>query len=637
MRNAVFVLFLLPYTILAQVITKDNAKGRAKELFDRADHDYAFGKLWLADSLLHEAAKEKDNFIDAWALIGQINLEYLNNYSEAQKAFEKVKLLQANYLPDVDFHIARCLMHKADYGAAKTHLQAFLNTEKKAAEQRLKAEKFLLDCDFAVEAIKNPVDFKPVNLGDGINTADDESMPSLTADGKFLCFTRHTGQGRYQDEDIFMSLQTSAGFAQAHSIGDAINTEQYIEGAQNISPSGKYLFFTTADRPDGVGRADIYMSRRVGDRWERPNNMGSPINTPGYETQPCISADGRALYFSGVKATGEGGSDIWVSLLKDDGTWSEPQNLGRNINTQFNEMRPFIHPDGGTLYFSSDGLPGLGGYDIYVSYRKADGTFGKPQNLGYPINTAGDELGIYVTADGATAYFASEQKDTRGQMDIYSFNMPSNLRPGYTSYIKGNVFDNETRDVIAASIQIYDLETGKLFTSATSDKVNGMFLSTLPSGRNYAVEVLKDGYLFFSKNISLKDVKEGEPYIVDIPLNKIKVGEKVVLHNLFFEPEKFDLKAESNTELEVVAKLMNKNATMKIEIGGHTDNSGSEEKNKTLSENRAKSVYTALVAKGVAAERMSYKGYSSSKPLADNTSAEGKAKNRRTEFIVTGI
>ncbi len=629
--------FLSTSCFAQDVITKQDAKGKAKEYFERADNDFTFGKLELADSLANMAVKEKDNFIDAWLLIGQINLEFLKKYDVALAAFQKSKLLQADYTGDIDHQIARCQMHLADYANAKIHLTSFLHQPKISAAQRLLSEKMLADCEFAVDALRHPVDFKPINLGPSVNTPDDESMPSLTADGKYLCFTRHFGSGRFQDEDIYMSLHTSAGYAPATSIGEMINTERFIEGAQSFSPSGKYLFFTSADRPDGEGRADIYMSRKVGDIWESPNNMGAPINTPGYETQPCISADGRALYISSIRATGKGGSDIWVSYLNDQSGWSIPVNLGSTINTMYDEMRPFIHPDGNTLYFSSNGLPGMGGYDIYVSHRQADGTFGTPQNIGYPINTSGDELGLYVTPDGSTAYFASEQKDSYGQMDIYKFDMPVDFRPGYTSYFKGNVFDADTREPVYANVQVYDLETGKLFATLSTDKVNGIFLSTLPAGRNYGIEVTKDGYLFYSQNISLIDVKEGTPYEIDIPLHKIKTGGVVILNNIFFETGKYELKNQSNSELDVIKKMMDKNPTLTVEIGGHTDNTGGNEINQQLSHNRAKSVYDALIKRGIPADKLSYKGYASSKPVADNGTSAGRAKNRRTEIVVMGI
>ncbi len=628
---------VLPALAFSQVTTKDNAKGKALEYYTRGDNDLALRHFAAADSFLHMAVREKDNFIDAWILIGQLHSQVRRDYPAAIKAFEKVKLLQADYMGDVDFNLGLCYLAVSDYGKAKAAFNAYLALPKLPAQSRLLAEKNVKDCDFAMEAMKHPVDFKPVNLGPGVNTADDESMPSLTVDGKVLYFTSHFGQGRYQDEDIYMSVNTSAGFAAATSIGASINTERYIEGAQNVSPSGKYLFFTSADRPDGTGSADIYMTRKVGELWERANNIGPPINTPGYETQPCISADGKDLYYAGIRATGLGGTDIWVSHLGDDGRWGQPQSVGDNINTMYDEFRPFIHPDGNTLYFSSRGHAGMGNLDVYVSHRQADGTWGKPENLGYPINTSGDELGIFVTADGSAAYYASEQKDSKGGMDIYTFEMPGSMRPAFTSYVKGIVYDRESREPLQSFIQVYDLQTGKLYTTFSSDKMNGNFLSSLPAGKNYAVEVMKDGYLFWSHNVSLKDVKEGTPVEVNIPLQQIKVGEAIVLNNIFYESDKYNLKDESNAELEMVVKLMNKNPTLKIEIGGHTDNTGNEQNNETLSENRAKSVYNYLVGKQIDAGRITYKGYASTKPVASNATEEGKAKNRRTELVVTGI
>ncbi|HLP20179.1 MAG TPA: hypothetical protein VK174_07760, partial [Chitinophagales bacterium] len=381
------VLLLLAAFGFSQVTTKETAKGKALEYFSRADNHIAYKHFESADSLLKLAVKEKDNFIDAWIMIGQLNAQVFKNYEEAIRAFEKVKLLQANYMGDVDFNLGLCYLALSEYGKAKTAFVAYLSLPKLPAESRMLAEKNVKDCDFAADAMKHPVDFKPVNLGSGVNTEADESMPSLTVDGKMLYFTRRFGPDGFEDEDIFVSINTSAGFAAASSISSAINTEEYIEGAQSISPNGKYLFFTSADRRDGVGRADIYMARKVGDLWERANNMGAPINTPGYETQPCISADGKDMYYSGIRANGEGGTDIWVSHLNADGTWSQPQSAGANVNTMYDEMRPFLHPDGNTLYFSSRGLPGMGNFDIYVSKRQADGTWGKPVNLGYPINT----------------------------------------------------------------------------------------------------------------------------------------------------------------------------------------------------------------------------------------------------------
>jgi outer membrane protein OmpA-like peptidoglycan-associated protein/tetratricopeptide (TPR) repeat protein len=622
---------------VAQITTSETAKGRAKELYDKGNNHYAFGRLYLADSLLHLAVQDKDNFIDAWLLIGNINLDYLKNNDEAINAFQKVKLLKADYFPDVDFLLAKGYMNKGEYDNCKTLIEAYLKKEKLNAVNRMWAEKMLKDCDFAKEAMKNPVNIKPINMGNGINTEADESMPSLTADDKYLYFTRHFGTGIGEDEDIYVSVNTGAGFGEAKSVGTTINTEMFIEGAQSVSPSGKYLFFTSADRQDGVGRADIYISRKTGDNWERPNNLGNVINSPGWDGQPCISADGRTLFFSSVKATGRGGSDIYMSTLGADGRWGTPQNLGVNINTQYDEMRPFIHPDGKTLYFSSTGHPGMGNFDFFVSTLQDDGSWGAPKNLGYPINTPGDDLGIFVSTNGQNAYFASEQKDSKGQMDIYTFEMPDVVRPNVVTYVKGIVYDKETKKPLKTNIQIYDLSTGKVFSTLTSDAVNGEFLTTLPAGKNYACQILQDGYLFYSENFSLEEVKDSKPYKLNIQLSPLKVGQVVVLNNIFYDPNLFSLKEESKTEMNTILDLLKKNPTLKIEIGGHTDNTGSDYKNQILSENRAKAVFEYLMENEIAESRVTYKGYSSTKPVSTNDTEEGKAKNRRTEITITGI
>ena len=629
----IFAAFFIPAVSFAQFTTDETVKGKAKEYYESA---YVTKNVVLSDSLARLSVKEKPDFIDGWILIGQDDY-YLKRYADAAKAFETAKAIKEDYKGDINLLLGKCYIGTEQYASAKTCLQKFLTGTKLNAGDKLRAQKLVTDCDFSLEAMKHPVDFKPVNLGAGINSPLNEAGPYMTADGKYLYFTRLMEDVNYAQEDIYYAVKVGDHFGQAQSIGSTINTEQYGEGSVCVSASGKYLFFTSYDRPDGLGNLDIYMSRKVGDVWERPNNIGPPINTPGLDGDPSLSADGKTLYFSSVRSGGLGGRDIWMSTLTDDGHWGTPVNLGDSVNTMFDDEAPFIHPDGQTLYFSSDGWPGMGNFDLYMCKKLPDGKWSKAVNLGYPLNTSGYEVSIFVATDGNMGYYSSERKDSYGGMDIYRFKMPDEDRPVFTSYIRGNVFDNETRDVVSANVQIYDLETGKQYASLSSDKITGLFLSTLPAGKNYAIEVSKDGYLFYSQNISLMDVKGGAPFEVDIPLHKIKIGETVVLNNIFFESDKYDLAPQSKSELEVILKLMQKNPGLKIEIGGHTDNTGSDEKNRSLSEHRAKSVYEYLISKGISADRLSYKGYASSKPVAPNTTPEGKAKNRRTEFIVTGI
>ena len=640
MNKSIFLLLVSMMAFqyaFAQAVTYDHAKKRAQNHFDAGNNAYAFGHYVLADSMLKMAIESEKNFIDAHWLLGNMYLENQRKFDEAVTELKLVEQLNPNYQNLLLLKIGYALFNKGDYDEAKKYFQSFGSIKGITPDYEKEAQHMIKNCDFAKEAVKHPVAFKPINLGPGINTSDDDLMPSLTADEHLLYFTRREKIGRVYDENIFVSENQGGVWQEAQPLGPTINTDEFGEGAHSISASGRYLFFTSCYRPDGTNSCDIYLSKKTGGEWERGKNLGAPINTPAWESQPCLAADGRSLYFVSSRKGGFGGSDIYMSVLQDNGTWSEPKNLGPEINTEANEERPFIHPDGNTLYFSSMGHEGMGDMDFFMSRRQADGTWGKAINLGYPINTPGREIGIYVTTDGKTAYFASDQLDSKGGLDIYKFEMPENLKPYPVSYVKGVVTDRDNRNPLATKIQFFDLASGVIYSTASSDPKTGEYLATLPTGKNYACQISKEGYLFYSANFSLKDVKEGGAYIMDIALQKIKVGSSVVLNNVFFESNSYELKNESKTEMNTLIELMTKNPALKIEIGGHTDNSGIEKDNEELSRNRAKAVNDYLVSKGIAADRLTYKGYAATKPLADNKTAEGKAKNRRTEFMVTGI
>lgn len=634
----VFTAFILLYNLaFSQAVTYEHARKKAQNHYDVGNNAYAFGHYREADSLMKLAIENEKNFIEAHWLRGVINFEGLHNYEEAGKEFKIVEQLNPNYKDLLLSNIGHALFNRGYYDEAKSYFTKFLHVKGLPPDLEKQTQNMIKNCDFAKEAVKHPVPFKPINLGVGVNTFMDEYMPSLTADERYLYFTRREQIGRYSQEDIYVSENKNGNWLEAIPLGESINTLQFNEGAQSVSPSGRYLFFTSCDRPNSIGSCDIYFSKHNGSDWEPGKNLGSVINTRTKETQPYLSGDGRTLYFVSYRPGGYGAGDIYESTLGDDGKWSEPKNLGPNINTEADEERPFIHPDGQTLYFTSRGHEGMGGADLFLSRKQPDGTWGKAENLGYPINTPGDEIGIYITTDGKWAYFSSEQPDTKGGMDLYKFELPESLRPNIVSYVKGTVTDKATGTAISSKIQFFDLGTGNSYSSASSDPKSGEYLATLPSGKNYACQISKEGYLFYSANFSLQNVKQGTPYTMDIQLQKIELGKSVVLNNVFFESNSFDLKNESKTELNTLIELLNKNPTLKIEIGGHTDNSGIEKDNINLSENRAKSVYDFILSKGIKTERLSYKGYSSTKPLADNKTAEGKAKNRRTEFTVTGI
>ncbi|MBI1782680.1 MAG: OmpA family protein, partial [Sphingobacteriales bacterium] len=465
-----------------------------------------------------------------------------------------------------------------------------------------------------------------------INTAELEYFPSLTIDANELVFTRRL---KGLNEDFFVSNKINGQWSKAVPLSGNINTN-LNEGAQNISQDGKMLVFTGCNFPGGSGSCDLYYSMKTPKGWSESLNFGEPINTEFWESQPCLSPDKRFLYFTARDPNGLGGSDIWVSERLPNGEWKNPVNLGANINTPGNESCPFIHADNQTLYFTSDYLPGYGGSDLFVVRKDSTGNWGKPENLGYPINTIGDEGTLVITADGKTAYYSSDMQDTKGGLDIYSFELREDIRPNRTLWVKGNVYDKKTKQPLPSIVELLDLKTGQNITKLQTDE-NGNYLITLPVGKDYAFNVNRKGYLFYSDNFSLSKNPVDSVYTKDIPLQPIELNASIILKNIFFDTKKFDLKPESMVELDKVVQLMKDNPNIKILISGHTDNVGKPQDNLTLSDKRAKSAINYLLYKGVRIERLQWKGFGATKPVADNKTEAGKAQNRRTELTVTGL
>ena len=366
-----------------------------------------------------------------------------------------------------------------------------------------------------------------------------------------------------------------------------------------------------------------------------PHNLGTPVNSSHWETQPSMASDGRTIYYirGSVARDGIKSMDIWTTTMDDEGAWSKPVKLGENINTPYQEESVQIHPDGRTLYFSSNGHPGFGGLDIFMSRKQADGTWGPALNLGYPINTSADENSVLVDASGKMAYFASDRAGGLGDLDLYSFELYKEARPLPITYIRGTVYDAGTKAPVEADVQLYDLKTGNLATGAYSDPKTGEFLVCLPSGE-YALNASADGYLFFSKNYNVATSTVKEPVTLEVPLSPLSAGSTIALRNIFFNTASYDLLPASNAELDKLVKLLQSNPTVRIELGGHTDNVGADAANLTLSDQRAKAVREFVIAKGIEADRITAAGYGETKPIATNDTEEGRAQNRRTEVTV---
>jgi outer membrane protein OmpA-like peptidoglycan-associated protein len=578
---------------------------------------------------LRKAIEADDRFVEPHALLADVMRQRRLNPLNIIEEYKKALALNPEFSRAVYLNLGEVELSQAQYQNALQHIQKYLTFPSIPPKDKSRAEKLLKDCLFSINALSHPVPFNPVNVGLAINSTADEYSPVVTADEKTIIFTRQINA----NEDFYHSAKTDSIWQKATYLSSRINTPNFNEGSQAISPDGKYLFFTGCNRPDGMGRCDIYISQKRGDDWDRPFNLGSPLNTPGWESQPSISADGGTLYFVSNRPGGYGGYDIWKSKLGAKG-WGAPENLGPTINTVYNEQSPFIHPDDSTLYFCSDGWPGMGGHDLFVSRLNNTNKWQEPENLGYPINSNGNETGLSLTANGEYAFFSSNKLEGFGGFDIYSFKMPSGLRPRPVTYVKGFVFDAKTKNPLEAAVEIVTLLDSKPVYQNYSSATAGDFLATLTSDRNYGLNISKKDYLFYSENFSLVGYKSDKPFNIQVLLQPIEIGNKVVLRNIFFDTNKYDLKAESRSELQELVNFLAFNPSIKIEISGHTDNVGNDELNQTLSENRAKAVYQFLISSKVDTERLQFKGYGKAQPIAPNDNEDGRSRNRRTEFKI---
>ncbi len=620
---------------------------RAIKLFNMAVTAYNEYNFDAALSYLQQAKKPDKKFIEPYLLEANIydELHLLDKEIESYKEAVRIK---PDCEPKVYFYLAETEYRTGHYKGSIEHLQQGLQLKDIMPHWKIYLQAQLRLSMFAQNAVEHPVPFKPTNLGPNVNSQYDEYWPSITADEQTLFITvlepkddRFPLSKRNRQEDFYYCKKDANGKWQPRkNLGKPINTKRN-EGAPTVSADGQSYYFTACNRKDGEGKCDIYFSKRIGEHWTTPRNIGKPVNSGSWESQPSVSADGRTLYFVSGRSHGYGKKDIWVSHLQDDGTWTEPVNLGPTINTPGDESSPFIHPDGHTLYFSSNAQMGLGGFDIFMSRKlddNSDTSWSKPVNLGYPINTYGDEIGLVVNPKGNYAFFASERDSGYGKKDIYGFELPEAFRPHYVTYVKGRVFDAKTNKPLQANIEVYDLSDNKKIMELTSNAGDGNYLVCLQSGKNYAFNVNRQKYLFYSDNFSLKELKDNsKPFHKDIPLEPIQIGNKVILRNIFFETASYKLKDESFAELSKLISFLTHNATVKIEIAGHTDNHGSQEMNKKLSLNRAKAVYDYLVQHHIDANRLTYKGYGFDKPIATNDTEAGRALNRRTEFTIIGL
>ena len=627
------ICFSLIFVTEAQWYDPEKVNKKAGEVYGQAYEEAQEGKYKESIAHLNEALRLDPKFVDVYLSRAGIyaNLkDYTASVNDFNTAFEMDPVYSSTYLLPYSISLAGTGAFTKALKAVNDFLSnTGLNKQSiQAGNYRKGVYEFAIDYE-AKHPAGNYI-FSPVNLGDSINSDALEYFPSLTIDGSKMIFTRRVNN----DEDFYESNFINGQWSRAMPVSGKINTN-FNEGAQNISQDGQWLIFTGCNYPEGQGSCDLYIAYKTKKgTWSEPENIGPIVNTDFWESSPTLSPDKKDLYFASSQQGGYGGRDIWVTHRLNNGKWSRPKNLGPEINTSADEGCPFIHADNQTLYFNSNGHPGYGLTDLYLSRKINDSTWSIPENLGYPINTIDDEGSLIVASDGKTSYYASDRGNTKGGLDLYSFELKEDIRAARTLWVSGKVFDKKTKEGIPSTVELTEINSRRLISRLQTDE-DGNYLVTLPAGKEYAFNVNRKGYLFYSDNFSLTDNKIDSSLIVDIPLQPIETGASIILKNIFFDVNKFQLKQESLTELDNVVLMLNENPAIRIQISGHTDNVGKDADNSALSQNRAKAVMGYLLSKNIDPKRITYKGFGATKPVASNDNDAGKALNRRTELAVT--
>ena len=557
----------------------------------------------------------------------------VHHYENAIAHLEQLKSLGYKEEPKIFATLGKLYKQKENYHLSKENYLLFKKAMISQPKITAKTEAIIKDLDFKIKVLAVPFGINLRPLGESINTDDSEYISQFTIDGKEIIFIRRDSR----QEDLYKAVNSTDGYivSPLSEINTPLN-----EGAHTISADGSLLIFTHCSKKFGYGSCDLYSAHLLeNNTWSKPSNLGSTINTRHWESQPSLSPDGNMLFFVSTKPEGSyGKSDIWISKRRSDGPWSTPKNAGNVINTNARDESPFLHPDGQTLYFRSKGHLGLGNYDIFKSQREKT-KWGPVTNLGSPINTAGNDGALIVSLDGRTGYYATdnykgEQKDN---LDIYAFDLPKKFRPQAMTYIKGRILSNKGLPLTA----IVNIEylSGLPLKTKYKTNANGEFLAAAPVGIPTLINVSSEGYIFYSDHINYKETRYGvDPYLIDIEMSELvsiqPSSTPVILKNVFFESGKSVLLDISHNEIEYLKKLLIDHPDITIEITGHTDNVGNDKDNLELSQARANAVKNALVQKDIASSRIIAKGVGEAFPIASNEDEEGRATNRRTEFVI---
>lgn len=651
-------------------LDKDGYKVALENIKD-GDELYTLGEYYMKDAIpFYEAANKFNPNNDELNYKLGVCYFHTRQNQEAINHLEKAKSLNPLIGASIHYYLGKVYQRNLEWDKAIASYDIYMANRSPEEEYEIKAaKKFINECKTGKRLSADPVRVWVDNLGPAINTESHEYGVCINADATLMMFTsRRPGNiGGLTDpatndffEDIYYSEYINDAWTPALNIGEPINDKGHNASIALSNDGMELILFKGNERTLG----DLYVTDKYDGEYESAKELSKYINSKYHESSASLSPDRRRLYFVSDRPEGYGGRDIYVSEWDERREEFGPAiNIGSALNTEYDEEGVFIHPDGKTLYFSSQGHDTMGDYDIFMSTW--DGTtWTRPENLGFPVNSPDIDVFFLVSADKRYGYFTSEKEGGFGLRDIYrieflgkekepvlnsedkliaSLAKPlSNLvieptveiTTSKLALVRGVVLDETTKEPLVADMELVDNGNGQVLATFESDAASGKFLVSLPSGKDYGIAVNVEGYLFHSEHFLIPEETSYKEYELTILMKKIEVGKKIILRNIFFETNSSVLNPESNSEIARIAEILVDNPDIRIEISGHTDSQGEDKYNQWLSERRANSVVDALIALGIDAQRLEFKGYGELDPIETNVTEEGRKINRRTEFKI---
>ncbi len=643
-----FIILFSPTIVNAQKSNCGNSDNpRTQAIYESAVEKLKQKKYKECALLLKDVIKLEQGMAKAYYMMGLVNISQQDTNLDAAKYYFNKTI---DICPDFEdvylyYYLGDLNIGEENFDLAVKYLNKFLKKPELIVsdDDFNQANALLKYAQYYQGLYKNPVPFNPKSV-ESICSVDDEYLPFITMDKEMAFYTRRykvieknqawAAEPKFEERFMFSKKISKHEYDKGEEMPYPFNDKKN-EGGATLTMDNKYLYYTICEYDNnGYFNCDIFMSQYDIDGWTGLIRLDSNVSSPSsWDSQPSISADGNTLFFASDRLGGFGKSDIWVCYKNKAGEWSKPQNLGPVINTEGNERSPFIHSDNKTLYFSSDGLWGIGGLDIFFTkFEKNSWT--TPKNIGYPINTTADEFGFFAIIAGRTGYFASNKIKGLGGWDLFSFDLYKAARPEKVALIKGSVKDEKDNMPVSAKVELKNVKTNQI-TPVNVDSLSGNYATTIDFNNDYILTVKKNDYAWESKYISSADSTQEQSFKVDLAIKPIEIGQTYTLNDVYFAYDSKELTENSIKVIDAFNEFLKENSKICVEIQGHTDDVGSLDYNLNLSLNRAKTVYEYLISKGINTSRLTYKGFGATKPIESNQTEEGKAKNRRTVFVIT--